>query len=105
MAKSDPWVKICDDLKREAKERTDISKLHITLGDLYFTYKNTYQIELHLKVGKDLCQHYVDIALNGLENYKASDAGKEDAAKNFAKDLGLDLSDLDLLTSGYQLEQ
>ena len=59
----------------------------------------------HLKVGKDLCQHYVDIALNGLENYKASDAGKEDAAKNFAKDLGLDLSDLDLLTSGCQLEQ
>jgi len=59
----------------------------------------------YLKVGKDLCQHYVDIALNGLENYKASDAGKEAGVQNFVKDLGLDLSDLDLLTSGYQLEQ
>lgn len=50
MAKStarDPWEKICDDLKNEAKNRTDISKLHITQGDLYFTYKNTYQIELN----------------------------------------------------------
>lgn len=59
----------------------------------------------HLKVGKDLYQHYVDIALNGLENYQASDAGKEAATKSFAKDLGLDLSDLDVLISGYQLEQ
>ena len=59
----------------------------------------------YLKVGKDLYQHYVDIALNGLENYQASDAGKEAATKSFAKDLGLDLSDLDVLISGYQLEQ
>lgn len=59
----------------------------------------------YLKVGKDLYQHYVDIALNGLENYQASDAGKEAATKSFAKDLGLDLSDLDVLISGYQLDQ
>lgn len=59
----------------------------------------------YLKVGKDLYQHYVDIALNGLENYKTSDAGKEADAQNFVKDLGLDLSDLDVLISGYQLEQ
>lgn len=39
MVKSDPWTKICDDLKREAKKRTDISKLHITLGDLYLPTK------------------------------------------------------------------
>lgn len=59
----------------------------------------------HLKVGQDLCQQYVDIALNGLENYKASEAGKEADVQNFVKGLGLDLSDLDVLTSGYQLEQ
>lgn len=50
MAKStarDPWEKICGDLKNEAKNRTDISKLHITYSDLRFTYKNTYQIELN----------------------------------------------------------
>ena len=47
MTKPDPWTKICDDLKCEVKNRTDISKLHITQGDLYFTYKNTYQIELN----------------------------------------------------------
>ena len=55
----------------------------------------------HLKVARDLYNQYVDIALNGLENYKASEAG----TKSFAKAIGLDLSDLDMLISGYQLEQ
>ena len=55
----------------------------------------------HLKVARDLYNQYVDIALNGLENYKTSEAG----TKSFAKDLGLDLSDLDVLISGYQLDQ
>lgn len=55
----------------------------------------------HLKVARDLYSQYVDIALNGLENYKASEAG----TKSFAKSIGLDLSDLDMLLNSYQLEQ
>lgn len=47
MVKSDPWTKICNDLKREAKERTDISNLAIKREYINFTYKNTYQIELN----------------------------------------------------------
>lgn len=53
----------------------------------------------HLKVARDLYRQYVDIALNGLENYKASEAG----TKSFAKAIGLDLSDLDMLLNSYQL--
>lgn len=55
----------------------------------------------HLKVAQDLYDQYVDIALNGLENYKASEAG----TKSFAKAIGLDLSDLDMLLNSYQLER
>ena len=55
----------------------------------------------HLKVAQDLYNRYVDIALNGLENYKASEAG----TKSFAKAIGLDLSDLDMLLGSYQPEQ
>lgn len=55
----------------------------------------------HLKVAQDLFNQYVDIALNGLEKYKASEAG----TKSFAKAIGLDLSDLDMLLNSYQLEQ
>lgn len=55
----------------------------------------------HLKVARDLYNQYVDIALNGLENYKASEAG----TKSFAKAIGLDLSDLDMLLGSYQQEQ
>lgn len=55
----------------------------------------------HLKVARDLYNQYVDIALNGLENYKASEAGTE----SFAKAIGLDLSDLDMLLNSYQPEQ
>lgn len=55
----------------------------------------------HLKVARDLYSQYVDIALNGLENYKASEAG----TKSFAKAIGLDLSDLDMLLNSYQPEQ
>ena len=55
----------------------------------------------HLKVARDLYNQYVDIALNGLENYKASEAGTE----SFAKAIGLDLSDLDMLLGSYQPEQ
>lgn len=55
----------------------------------------------HLKVAQDLFNQYVDMAVNGLENYKASEAG----TKSFAKAIGLDLSDLDMLLNSYQLEQ
>lgn len=55
----------------------------------------------HLKVARDLYNQYVGIALNGLENYKSSEAG----TKSFAKAIGLDLSDLDMLLNSYQLEQ
>ena len=55
----------------------------------------------HLKVARDLFNQYVDMAVNGLENYKASEAG----TKSFAKAIGLDLSDLDMLLNSYQPEQ
>ena len=55
----------------------------------------------HLKVARDLYNQYVDMAVNGLENYKASEAGTQ----SFAKAIGLDLSDLDMLLNSYQPEQ